>query len=84
MILLYLQNIVLNTKVLISVKQPSAKSHGTSRWSCLYFSLGAGLAQLSRWGNLNMIQALKKQNKQLASLRDWLLPMLLNGQMKVK
>ena len=30
---------------------------------------------------INLIQ---KENQQLASLRDWLLPMLMNGQVRVK
>jgi type I restriction enzyme S subunit len=28
-------------------------------------------------------EIIKSQNQQLASLRDWLLPMLMNGQVKV-
>jgi type I restriction enzyme, S subunit len=33
---------------------------------------------------VNEIEILKEQNQQLAELRDWLLPMLMNGQVKVK
>jgi type I restriction enzyme, S subunit len=32
----------------------------------------------------NTIEIIKEQNQQLAELRDWLLPMLMNGQVKVK
>ncbi|MDH4201510.1 MAG: restriction endonuclease subunit S [Phycisphaerae bacterium] len=34
-------------------------------------------------GYTAMIQAIKEQNQQLAELRDWLLPMLMNGQAKI-
>jgi type I restriction enzyme S subunit len=34
--------------------------------------------------NQNQIYLLNKQNQQLSSLRDWLLPMLMNGQVKVE
>jgi type I restriction enzyme S subunit len=33
---------------------------------------------------LNKIDLIEKENQQLSSLRDWLLPMLMNGQVKVK
>lgn len=33
--------------------------------------------------NIQLILTLSDENKQLASLRDWLLPMLMNGQIKV-
>lgn len=34
--------------------------------------------------NQNQISLLNKQNQKLSSLRDWLLPMLMNGQVKVE
>ena len=44
---------------------------------------------LTRYGaiianNINKIELLKKQNQQLTALRDWLLPMLMNGQVTVR
>ena len=34
--------------------------------------------------NIQLILTLSDENKQLASLRDWLLPMLMNGQVKIE
>ena len=36
------------------------------------------------WGVFDKIQLLLEENQQLASLRDFLLPMLMNGQVKIK
>jgi type I restriction enzyme S subunit len=33
--------------------------------------------------NINKIELIKEENQELASLRDWLLPMLMNGQVSV-